>query len=455
MKQAVYFSLPPVARSLAASIVGWQRDRRRYAGMFQEWHQFFAGNVARSATELKEEQFETLQAWLREVCAHAPYYNSILASSSKRWAPRLRSWDDLARLPALPKEKVRAAPEAFLVRGAGTRGLDWHLTSGSTGSPMRVPRYPEIEQFQWAFIWARARPGVTRSDRSVGFTGQTICDPKSNAPPFWVDNWWSRQRFYSIYHLSNENLPYYADSIEQFRPEYMAGYSSAAAYLASGLSAMARPLASRPRAFFAGSEQLLPSNRSIIEQELKCRVWDHYGQAEFVCAITEHHCGRLHLNLDYSHVEFDPVEADREGNVTAELIATNIHNRRWPLLRYRTGDLVTYHPGDRCSCGHPGRVIKEIAGRTNRFISLKDGRKLFNLTTTLRLVRGIRTAQARRIADGEIELMFVRDHDTHSDVAREIVRVFGDRFGSNLKVRPREVDRIVRTGRGKFMVIVD
>ena len=95
--------------------------------------------------------------------------------------------------------------------------------------------------------------------------------------------------------------------------------------------------------------------------------------------------------------------------MTAELIATNGHNRKWPLLRYRTGDLVAYHPDDQCACGHPGRVVKEIAGRTNQFISLKDGRKLFNLTTTLRLVRGLRTAQARKIADGEIELMFVRD----------------------------------------------
>jgi len=454
MKQAIYFSLPPVARSLAASIVGWQRDRQRFAGVFPKWHQYFAGNVAKSATELKEEQFETLQVWLRDVCAKAPYYESILGSS-KAWAPRLRSWDDFARLPSLPKERVRAAPEAFLVRGAGTRGLGWHRTSGSTGSPMRGPRYPETEQFQWAFIWARARPGVTRADRHVSFTGQTICDPKANKPPFWVDNWCSRQRLCSIYHLSTDNLRYYADAIEQFQPEYMTGYSHAVAFLASGLSEIVRPLAKPPRAFFAASEQLLPSNRRIIEQGLKCRVWDHYGQAEFVCAITERHCGRLHVNVDYSHVELEPVDVDEDGNVTAELVASNVHNRKWPLLRYRTGDLVTYHPDDKCACGHPGPVIKEIAGRTNKFISMKDGRRLFNLTTTLRLIQGIRTAQARKIVDGEIELMFVRDHDASGDVAGQIIRVFRDRFGSNLEVYPREVDRIVRSGRGKFMTIVD
>jgi phenylacetate-CoA ligase len=455
MKQAFYFCLPPAGRDLAVLLAGWQKSRRRYRGDFAKWKEYFTRNLLRSAEEIQAEQLERVEGWLREVCSRVPYYNPILGSSSRTGAPRLRSWDDFARLPILPKEKVRAEPEAFLVKDAGTRGLDWHLTSGSTGSPMRVPHYPEDEQFQWAFIWARARPGVTRSDRFASFTGQTICDPKSNEPPFWAGSWWSRQRFYSIYHLSDQNLPRYAESIEQFRPEYLAGYSSAVAFLASGLAASARPLATPLRAFFAGSEQLLPSNRNIIEQELKCRVWDHYGQAEFVCAITEHPCGRYHLSLDYSHVEFDPVHTDEHGNITAELIATNVHNRKWPLLRYRTGDLVTYHPDDRCACGHPGPVIKEIAGRTNTFIRLKDGRKLFNLTTTLRLIRGIRTAQARRIADGEIELMFVRDHDAPSDVAGEIVRVFEDRFGGNLEVRPREVDRLVRTGRGKFMTIVD
>jgi phenylacetate-CoA ligase len=451
MNRVAYFLLPPAGRNVAASFAGWQKNRRRFAGAYSKWHKYFANNVARSAVDIKEEQFETLQGWLREVCAKAPYYSAILESVGLGRAPRLRSWADLTRLPSLPKEKVKEAPEAFLVRGAGTRGLVWHLTSGSTGSPMRVPYYPENDQFEWGLIWGRARPGVTRRMRYVSFTGRVFCDPRSNAPPFWVDDWSSRQRALSIYHLSMDNLPRYADAIEEFRPAYIAGYSSAGAFLASGLATLARPLAFAPRAFFAGSEQLLPSNRRIIEQELKCRVWNHYGQMELTCSITEQACGRLHVDLDYSHVEFEPVDTDEDGNVTAELIGTNLHNNKWPLLRYRTGDLVTYHPDDHCSCP----VIKEIAGRTNRFITMRDGRKLFNLTTTLRLINGIRTAQARKIADGEIELMFVRDSDVSGDVAGQIVRVFRERFGSNLKVCPREVHEIVRTGTGKFMTIVD
>ena len=51
--------------------------------------------------------------------------------------------------------------------------------------------------------------------------------------------------------------------------------------------------------------------------------------------------------------------------------------------------------------------------------------------------------------------MFVRDDGAAGDVAGQIVRVFRERFGSNLKVCPREVDEIVRTGTGKFMTIVD
>jgi phenylacetate-CoA ligase len=455
MKQAIYFRLPVVGRNLAASAVGWRKNRRRFGGAFPKWCQYFTDNAAKSTKAIQDEQFETLQAWLREVCAKAPYYSSILGSLSKATAQKLRSWDEVARLPSLPKEKVKQAPEAFLVRGAGTRGLVWHLTSGSTGSPMRVPYYPENEQFEWGLLWGRARPGVTRRMRHASFTGQPICDPNSNVPPFWVDDWSSAQRLFSIYHLSIGNLPYYIDAIEQFRPEYIAGYNNAVAFLASGLSELGRSLDFAPRAFFAASEVLLPSNRRIIEEGLKCRVWNHYGQMECACSITEQPCGRLHLDLDYSHVEFEPVDSDQDGNVTAEVIATNLHNRKWPLLRYRTGDLVTYHPDDHCTCGHPGRVVKEIAGRTNQFISLKDGRKLFNLTTTLRLVQGIRTAQARKIADGEIELMFVRDGGASGDVAAQIVRTFRDRFGSNLEVHPSEVDRIARTGRGKFMTIVD
>ena len=126
-----------------------------------------------------------------------------------------------------------------------------------------------------------------------------------------------------------------------------------------------------------------------------------------------------------------------------------------PCRRWRCGRLAARRPDDRCGCGHPGRVVKEIAGRTNQFITMRDGRRLFNLTTTLRLVRGFRTAQARRVADGEIELIFARDQGAAGDVAGQIVRVFRDRFGSNLEVRPGEVDQIVRSRRGKFMPIID
>lgn len=452
MRQDGYFLLPPVARNVAASLVGWRKQRRRFGGEYERWHAYFTRNARRSAAALDDELLATAEAWLHEVCAQASHYAPL---RDRLKATKLRDWADLARLPVLPKDAVKAAPEAFLVADAGRRGLEWHRTSGSTGSPLRVPWYPADEQFQWAFVWARARPGVDRGDRSASFTGQTICDPKTNVPPFWVDNWPARQRLFSIHHLSDDNLRHYARALDRFRPAYMTGYSSAAAFLASGLVAEGRSLEAPPRAFFASSEQLLPVNRKVIEEGLNCRVWDHYGQVELACAITEYECGRLHVDEDYARVEFEPIDVEADGTITAELIATNIHNRRWPLLRYRTGDLAVHHPDDRCPCGRPGRVVKEIAGRTNRFIRLKDGRKLFNLTTTLRLIGGIRTAQARALADGEIELLFVRDEAAANDVERDIVRVFRDRFGSNLEVRPRPVAEGIRTGRGKFMTIVD
>jgi hypothetical protein len=69
MKQAIYFRLPVVGRNVAASAVGWRKNRRRFGGVFPRWYKYFMNNAARSAADLKEEQFETLQAWLRNVCA--------------------------------------------------------------------------------------------------------------------------------------------------------------------------------------------------------------------------------------------------------------------------------------------------------------------------------------------------------------------------------------------------
>jgi hypothetical protein len=53
------------------------KEQAAFWGDFPKWYQYFAHNAARSAADLNEEQFETLRAWLRDVCHRAPYYESI------------------------------------------------------------------------------------------------------------------------------------------------------------------------------------------------------------------------------------------------------------------------------------------------------------------------------------------------------------------------------------------
>jgi len=86
-----------------------------------------------------------------------------------------------------------------------------------------------------------------------------------------------------------------------------------------------------------GAENLLAHQRHAIERMFGVTPRQHYGLAEGVANISECPQGTLHVDEDYSFVEFIP----REHGFGHRIVGTSLDNSAIPFLRYDTGDIAT------------------------------------------------------------------------------------------------------------------
>jgi phenylacetate-CoA ligase len=117
----------------------------------------------------------------------------------------------------------------------------------------------------------------------------------------------------------------------------------------------------------------LPAVRGRIEEGFAARCLDHAGLTEvgpfgYPCPDG----GGLHLNEDefaceVLDAELRPVASGERG----ELVLTPLRRTGFPVLRYRTGDVVV-NADKRCPAGHPHRWLPGgIVGRTDDMVVIR------------------------------------------------------------------------------------
>jgi phenylacetate-CoA ligase len=453
LTRLIYDHSPFVLRNLFASIYGWKKNRLRFTGDHERWARFFEEAHGWSESELRNYQDEKLHAMAREAYEHVPYWNETFKSLGLT-PDDLRTVDDLPKLPPLEKRTVAEQGRRMLNDRDDLSSFQWHPTSGSTGTPLNIPTHPSIIQMEWAFLWTRYRPGVSRSDRYASFTGLELIPPGRNRPPYWIDNWASHQRMFSIFHLNERTLPDYMRALHQWQPRYLSGYPSAVYMLACLMEKHGLSLTLAPVMFFSASEELQPHYADKIREVFGCGTHNHYGLAELAGAITQYDCGHMHYDMDYAILEFLPV-AEEEDGVLAEIVATNMHDRHWPLFRYRTGDLAVIGADDVCRQGTPGRIVRRLQGRTGHYFELPDGARITNISVIAKKCHNIRQMQVVQERPGAIEVRIVPDDDYNERTRHEIEAQFRRKVGDDLHIDIKRVEAIDRTSSGKYLSIVN
>jgi len=118
----------------------------------------------------------------------------------------------------------------------------------------------------------------------------------------------------------------------------------------------------------------ISATKKRIEQLWGADVYDYYGLSDIfgACAGECEEKAGLHFSEDHMIVEVldlktgEQVDEHEEG----EMVLTTIKKRARPMIRFRTGDLVSYEL-EKCGCGRTHMRLMGVCGRTDDMLIIK------------------------------------------------------------------------------------
>ena len=320
---------------------------------------------------LERLQLKRLQATLRRVAAHVPFYQQKFAESGLRTAS-VKSLDDVRRLPFTTNADLRATYPKGLVAVPGGALARLHTSSGTTGKPKAL-FFSRKDVNNAAELIARCMvmSGVTEHDifqnmMTYGlFTGALVmhygaekvgCLVIPSGPGNSEKQLLLMQDFRStILHITPSYALYFATYLE-----------------GKGIDPR-KDLALRKA--FIGAEPYTEETRRKIEKALGVDVYNSYGLSEMNGPGVAFECERkhgMHLWEDNYILEIvdpqtgEPLPDGQRG----ELVLTTLCREAMPILRYRTRD-ITSVIAEPCRCGRTHRRLNRITGRTDDMLIVR------------------------------------------------------------------------------------
>jgi phenylacetate-CoA ligase len=391
----------------------------------------------------------------------------LRAIQESRWAERIRGavasvpaygqrsleLAEVAGLPILTKEEVRSRTSQFLRSDYPRRWCVPAHTSGSTGAGLQFMVTRHQIRRDYAFVWRyRGSHGLSRGEWCAVFGGRTLISPDRGRPPFWQVNPVGRTVLYSQYHMKQETVVRYLEDIRRRRIRWIHGYPSVVGLLAQfGLDAGLAG-STEVRWITLASETLLQGQRQAINRMFGVQPRQQYGMAEGVAMVSECPEGRLHVDEDYSVVEFVPAP---EAPGAYHLVGTTLDNEVFPLVRYRVGDIMRLAGPEPCRCGRHGRIVASIDGRQEDYLMLSDGARV-GMSVDHFFDDAVRVAEAQIIQGraGEAVFRIVRaagyGKADETALRSEVYKRVGDRLAVSFEY----VDVLPRTKAGKLRLVV-
>jgi phenylacetate-CoA ligase len=330
-----------------------------------------------SREQLRELQFQRLQHLLRLLFGQNRFY-------TKKWraagcAPAdVRSLADFRKLPFTHKSELMQAQEEAPPFGTNATFPEnaysrVHQTSGTTGAPLRVVDTPESWDW-WGKCWGHVLrgAGVTAEDRIflpfsfgpfIGFWAAVEGAKQLGAMMIPGGGWDSRQRLHMMRDLGATVIcctPTYALRLAEIAREENFDLRS--------IPVRALIHAGEPGANVART-------KARIEAAWGAKCFDHAGASEvgahsFECELQP---GGIHVIESEFIVEVINTQTGEEvpPGETGELVITNLGRPGFPVIRYRTGDVVRLNLAP-CACGRTfARFEGGLLGRSDDMVTIR------------------------------------------------------------------------------------
>lgn len=449
-KEAIYLALPLPVQMLLIQAQGARIQWRRYGGRYASIEAEVIRRASLTPQALDAYRRQRLAAIMR-TAALTPF-----------WQRRFRDCDvdvrsadpfaELAKLPILEKAEVRNRAGEFLVPGRDPQTLVARHTSGTTGSGLVFYETIDCERETWATWWRyRYANGISRATRCGYFGGRSVVPLSQQRAPYWRMNYPGRQLMMSGYHLSKATVADYCNALRRHGVTWLHGYPSLLGLFAQYALDLGLPTLDGVTHVTTGAETLLSLQAEQIRRAFpKARIAQHYGQAEGVANVSQCRAGSLHVDEDFSHVEFIPTDGT-PGEY--RLIGTNWTNDAFPLLRYDTGDVARIDQGV-CDCGSTWRVVRSIDGRIEDFVVLPSGARIGRTDHIFKDMINVTEAQIRQERADGIDIAVVKGRLYTERDERMLVSEARKRLGEDLRIRIVYEASLPRTKSGKIRQVV-
>ena len=330
-----------------------------------------------SRDQLQALQFSKLQALTAELWEHNRFYTAKWKAAGMQPGD-LKSLADLSRLPLTTKselmvDQAASGPFGNNLTYPTEQYVRFHQTSGTTGVPLKVPDTEAGWQW-WGRCWGHvlAGAGVTAADRVfMAFSFGPFIG-------FWAATEGARQLGALMVPGGGRDSPQRLELMREVGATVLCCTPTYALRLAevareTGFDLPSIPMRSVVNAGEPGAN--VPSTKARIEDAWRAKCYDHAGATEvgahsFECEAQP---GGTHLiEGEYIAEILDPATGRpvAEGE-RGELVITNPGRWGFPIIRYRTGDIVraTTQP---CACGRTSmRFEGGIIGRADDMVTVR------------------------------------------------------------------------------------
>jgi phenylacetate-CoA ligase len=370
----------------------------------------------------------------------------------------LRSLTDLQRFPLLAKETVRAERERMVGRH-NDRGFKLVRTSGSTNEALQFYTNADREaQINAARMRGHEWIGIRRGAREMYFWGSPVELSKQDRIKHLRD-WLINDGLSNGFELNSELIAEYFQYWLRWRPQCIFGYPNSLNLMAMMARSQGLDLTLLKQrgleVICTTSEMLTDPDRRLIGEAFGVPVYDSYGLREG--GLVGHECAHFTMHTMDEQLVLETIDphtlepTDGEG----ELVMTNVVSTVMPMIRYRTGDLVTLSTRA-CPCGLGLGSVKVSGGRVADFVVTSDGRWIpgYAFIYICRSVSGIVKFQAQQDRLGEIRVLLVTDAAFPQDGIEQVARQVRDRLRSEDEVVVEKVEDIAPAPSGKYRPVV-
>lgn len=436
--------LPGLAKDIGVTIGSTYYYYLRRGGVFKEKKEEYYQLWRKSYKEQRNYQLEKFG----ELFWHAK-------KNSLYYAMKYKSIDEavLEKLPILEKEELRKHIDQIVI--GDKRKLLKIYTGGTTGKGLVVylsktsiqNRIPFIELY-WELH------GYNFKDKFAWFSGRHLIgdnDVKRNV--FWRTNHYLNIRYYSTFHMSMENIPYYVNNLNIYKPEFVTAFPASFHEIAKYMETEKIKPQFQLKAVFTTSETLHRQQRETIESVFNCKVRNQYSSSEGAPFVIE--CPEGNLHMEMASGIFEVIDDNGKPAQEGEVLVTFFPSRETPIIRYRIDDRMRLSGRIGCKCGWDTPIVSEIMGRKTDYLEIPGRGKIWcsQFGDCVKGVSSVIAFQVELVDKSRIRVHLVADKEEFEKKDRENFLVHMRERVGNIPVECVFVDNIPRAESGKHSVI--